>query len=141
VRAKRVEPALASRAGFALLARSSQPWFHALMSGFAELPIVLQGWDHAPRFFDFGRLDLRHNDARFLAAFGDDFAPWRDHQRMPVGAAAFRMLPALGWCEDIAAGLDCSRAQQHMPVRTAGGDSEGGRHRKEARASLRQGPV
>ena len=70
-----MEPALASRAGFALLARSSQPWFHAQMGGFAELPIVLQGRNHAPRFLDLGRVDLSHNDARFLAAFGDDFAP------------------------------------------------------------------
>ena len=45
-----------------------------------------------------------------------DFAPWRDNQRMAIGAAAIRMRAALRGGNDEASGFNGTGTQQDMPV-------------------------
>ena len=55
-----------------------------------------------------------------VAAFGENFAPRIDDQRMTVGLAAALVLAGLRGGKDEAAVLDGAGAQQRVPMRFAG---------------------
>ena len=72
---------------------------------------------------------------------GHDLAPWRDNQRMAIGAAAVRMGAALRGGDDETACFNGARTKQHMPVRLAAVEGEGRRNGQHFRAVPRKAAV
>ena len=72
---------------------------------------------------------------------GHDLAPWRDNQRMAIGAATIRMRSALGSGNDEAAGFDGTRTKQNMPMRLAAVEGEGRRNGQHFRTVLSKAAI
>src|SRR4051812_44636083 len=93
--------------------------------GQAEAAAMLQRRHGFSRGLDLRYIDLGEEHAGLDAALSEDLAPGRDDQRMAIGLALVLVQSGLRGGEYEAAGLDRTRAQQHMPMRFAGLAGEG----------------
>jgi hypothetical protein len=80
-----------------------------------------------------GGIDLRHDNARFHAAFGDDAAPRIDDEGMAEGLAAVLVLTACAAAKTNEP-FSMARARRSMPVRLASLLGEGGGYGEEGGA-------
>lgn len=76
-------------------------------------------------------------DAFAVRALVEDVAPRVDDHRVPIRLSPLIMLPALSGGDDVHLVLDCSCAQENLPVRSSGGDGERSRNQNYFRSRAR----
>ena len=87
---------------------------------------MLERGDALARLRYLGTVKISNNDRSMNAAFRDNLAPGRNNKAMSVGLSPTFVLAGLGCSQDKAAIFDGSGADQHAPMRLAGGPGKGG---------------
>ena len=107
--------------------------------GDSKVPVMLQAEDLAPDFprDSFGSMSAKITPGS-VPASARTIAHGIHNQAVTIGFAAILVTAALCRCDHKSAVFNRPGPQQHMPVRLAGGNREGGRYGKRESASLRQ---
>src|SRR5262249_26898625 len=109
--------------------------------GHFEAPAVLKRRNFSSRRLYFGRIDAGEDHAGLAAAFGKNFAPWIDDERMSESLAAVLVTASLRRGKHECPVLDGARTVEHVPMRRAGLSGEGRGDGEECAAGFRERAV
>src|SRR4029077_7425571 len=88
-----------------------------------------------------GTVKISNNDRSMNAAFGNDLAPGRNDETVSIGFPATFVLTSLRRGQHKTTILNGARADQHAPMRLAGGSGKSGRNGQKIGTRLSKGAI